>query len=61
LTLFHTLESPELEIETAVNGEEALSKMKEKTYNIILLDLKMPGIGGIDVLREVHQKYPENR
>jgi len=61
LTLFHTLESLELEIETAMNGEEALSKMKEKLYNIILLDLKMPGMDGMEVLRQVRRIYPNIR
>ena len=61
LTLSQALESLELKIETAVNGEEALAKMKEKKFGIILLDLKMPGIDGMEVLRQVSKIQPQTR
>ena len=61
LTLFHALEDPDLDIDGAINGEEALSKLKEKTFNMILLDLKLPGIDGMEVLRRVRSLYPEVR
>jgi DNA-binding NtrC family response regulator len=58
-TLKQTLESLELNIEDAINGEEALKKIREKKYNLLLLDLKMPGIDGMDVLRIVAEKWPD--
>jgi two-component system response regulator ResD len=39
-----------LEITLANGGEEALELAAERTYDLILLDLLMPGIGGIEVL-----------
>lgn len=61
LTLVHALEALDLEIDTAINGEEALSKLKEKFFKIILLDMKLPGMDGMEVLRRVRRMYPESR
>ena len=39
-------------VELAANGEEALKKLKESQFDLVLLDIKMPGLSGIDVLRQ---------
>jgi len=44
--------------DAVTSGEEALEKVKGKNYNIVILDLIMPGIGGIDVLRNIKKNYP---
>jgi len=49
------LESPGFAAEEAVNGEDALRKMKEQEYSLVLLDLKMPGMDGLEVLRRLRQ------
>ncbi|MFA5183412.1 MAG: response regulator [Syntrophales bacterium] len=59
LTLSLALEKLNLPVDTAVNGEEALGKLKEKSYALMLLDLRMPGIDGMDVLRRVPSIRPE--
>lgn len=41
------------------NGFDALRILKERRIDVVLLDLKMPGIGGVDVLRKMKQNYPE--
>ncbi len=38
-------------VETAVDGDEAIRKVKEKLFDIMLLDLRMPGKDGIEVLK----------
>ena len=58
-TLSQSLETLRLETDTAANGEEALAKLKEKNFSLILLDLRMPGIDGMEVLRQVRQIRPD--
>ena len=41
------------EIDVATGGEEALKKETEKRYDVILVDLMMPGLSGIDLLRSL--------
>lgn len=41
--------------EESVTGIEAIKKIKENTYSIILLDIMMPGMGGFEICREVRQ------
>jgi FixJ family two-component response regulator len=59
LTLSLALEKLNLPVDTAVNGEEALGKLKEKSYALMLLDLRMPGLDGMEVLRRVPSIRPE--
>jgi len=61
LTLSQALESLELETDTALNGEEALDKLSQNEYGLMLLDLKMPGMDGMEVLRQVRQIKPAIR
>jgi len=42
-------------VETAASGEEALEKLKATRFNILLVDIKMEGMSGMDVLRQVKE------
>ena len=44
---------------TAANGLEALAFLKTTPVDIVLLDVKMPGMDGIEVLRHIKQDYKE--
>lgn len=52
-TLAQRLKMRELIVETVYDGEQALACIKEVDPDVIVLDLKMPGLHGIEVLREV--------
>ena len=47
------------DVETAKSGEEALEKLNATHYNILLLDIKMEGISGLDVLKHVKENDPD--
>jgi len=44
--------------EIALNGEEALKIVSNEEPDVMILDLKMPGIGGMEVLRRIRKQYP---
>ncbi len=46
-------------VKTARSGEEALEKLKESRFDILLVDIKMEGISGLDVLRTVKESDPD--
>ena len=43
------------QVATAGDGEEAIAKFREKTPDLILTDLMMPGTGGFDLIRQLKQ------
>jgi two-component system invasion response regulator UvrY len=51
----------ELVIEEANNGKEALALTSEKTFDLILLDISLPDISGLDVLKKIINKYPNQK
>ncbi len=40
-------------VETAGSGEEAVEKTKQQTFDVVMLDLAMPGIDGIETLKQL--------
>ena len=52
------LEKRGLEVFTATNGNDALKSMEEKHIDVVILDVKMPGIDGVQVLAKIKQRYP---
>lgn len=61
LTLSQSLELLGLPVQTAVNGEEALQKLGEGRFGLVFLDLKMPGMDGMEVLRRIKDNWPTVR
>jgi DNA-binding NtrC family response regulator len=53
------LEEEGLEVEIALSGAEALEKMKEHPFDIVITDLKMPGIDGMELLKTFRREYPD--
>lgn len=61
LTLSRSLEALGIPVHTAVNGEEALQKLREGQFGLVFLDLKMPGMDGMEVLRRIKSDWPTVR
>ena len=43
------------EVDEAVDGEAALARFAERAHDLVVLDLRLPGMGGLDVLREIRR------
>jgi len=46
------------EVFTAESGEEALERFDQEPFDLILLDVKMPGLGGVETLRKLKERDP---
>jgi len=53
------LEEEGYDIDIALSGTEAFQKMKENPFDIVITDLKMPGIDGMEVLQTLRRDYPD--
>ena len=47
------------QVDQAVTKDEALQKIEQRAYKLVLLDLKMPGVKGLELLRAIREKRPE--
>ena len=48
-------------IGTAKSAEEALEKIDDQPYDLVISDLRMPGTDGLDLLRKIREKNPDTR
>lgn len=51
------MQTENFSVDKASNGEEALKLIKEKSYDIVLLDIMMPKVDGLQTLIEIRKKY----
>jgi DNA-binding response OmpR family regulator len=61
MTISQALADMGVQTDTAVNGEEALSKLKDTDFGLVLLDLRMPGMDGMEVLAKLRTERPDIR
>jgi two-component system NtrC family sensor kinase len=59
--LAHLLRRSGYVVDTAANGRVALDKLQERTYDLILCDLRMPELDGAGLYRELEACYPQLR
>ena len=57
--LVERLEIRGVDAQGVTSGEEALERIKKYTYDVVLLDVKMPKLGGVDVLMQIKARLPE--
>ena len=57
-TLIKRLKKRKVNAEGAVNGEEALMILSRSPVDVVVLDVRMPGMDGIEVLRKIKKGYP---
>lgn len=58
-TLGQRLEARKLKVTTATSGEKALEIVAGKDFDVIVLDLAMPGMDGLEVLKRIKSDHPE--
>ena len=57
--LNETFEKKGYDVDTAVNGKETLGKLEEKPYDLLITDLRLPDISGMQILTKVKKKKPD--
>jgi DNA-binding NtrC family response regulator len=57
-TLTKRLIERQLEVYNVGSGQEALVELKRKLYDVVVLDVKMPGLDGIETLSEIKKATP---
>ena len=52
------LDGDEFHVESVQDGRDALRKIEENSYDVMILDVMMPNIDGLEVLRRVKETHP---
>ncbi|GLI33224.1 response regulator [Desulforhabdus amnigena] len=58
-TLSERLNLRGVHAQTAFDGEEALRCLEEDPPQVVVLDMMMPGLGGLEVLQRIRKEYPQ--
>jgi DNA-binding NtrC family response regulator len=46
------------EVSVANDGESALRVIEDSNFDVLILDMKMPGMGGLEVLKQIEKRHP---
>lgn len=58
-TLTEVLEGAKHEVERAADGEEAYARLARRSFHMLITDLRMPRLGGMELLRRIRAEQPE--
>lgn len=58
-TVVERLDLRGIEASGATSGLEALAKVGEKAFDVVVLDVRMPGLGGLAVIKRLKQSHPD--
>ncbi|MDY6831236.1 MAG: response regulator [Thermodesulfobacteriota bacterium] len=53
------LKARDMNVSTATRGEDAVSLIDQESYDAVVLDLQMPGMDGLEVLKRIKEKNPD--
>jgi len=59
-TLENLLKALEISTDSTSDGQKALDILREKEYTIVLTDMKMPGINGVDLVKKINDEFDVN-
>ncbi len=60
LSYQRSLQTAHYNVEAVFNGEEALQALQHKPFDVVLLDMRMPGMDGMAVLKAIKQAWPKS-
>ena len=58
-TMARILQRAGYEVTTAVNGKEGLALVSEHPFDLLYLDIRMPDVNGLELLKTIHAKFPD--
>ena len=58
-SLYHWFSRQGYAVEKASSGDEALKKLEKTYFDTLFVDMKMPGMGGFELLEKVKERYPD--
>jgi two-component system, OmpR family, response regulator len=58
ITLTNRLKLRKIDITDVANGKEAIDLVRQKSFDVAVIDVKMPGIDGIETLKQIKQLQP---
>ena len=50
---------PDLQLDMAVNGQDAVDRLKEERYDLVLMDIQMPVLDGVSATKKIRNELPE--
>jgi DNA-binding NtrC family response regulator len=58
-TLAERMRTRGMEVSTTNSGADALELVEDESFDVVVLDLKMPGIDGLEALKRIKQRRPD--
>ena len=58
-TLARILQRAGFEVTTAANGKDGLALVHEHPFDLLYLDIRMPDMSGLELLKNIHTEFPE--
>lgn len=57
--VFHSIKSLELDVYKAYSGDEAIELLKKTRIDIVLTDIRMPGMSGLQLMEQIYKQWPK--